>query len=67
MMGATTGQDRPQRYPLTSLVSLPTARPKKLPIVQHKFGPEEASKKVVRLERRQQVKDAFLRCWKLLS
>ena len=55
--------DRPQRYPLTSLISLPTAGPKKLPIVQHKFGPEDAGEKVVRLERRQQVKDAFLRCW----
>lgn len=50
-------------HPLKFLVPLPAARPKRLPRVQHEFGPETNAAREIRLGRRAQIKQAFQRCW----
>lgn len=54
---------RLQHFPLTQLVSVPSGAAKKLPAVQHEFEPESSTSRASRLDRREQVKDAFRRCW----
>ncbi|KAL2162943.1 hypothetical protein VTH06DRAFT_6779 [Thermothelomyces fergusii] len=52
------------KYPVKDLRPLPTGQPLALPKVQAKFRPESDSDRAVRLERRDAVKETFLRCWK---
>lgn len=54
----------PVRYPVSSLHPLPTGAPVKLPKVQHIFSQESAAEKAVREERREAVRDVFIRGWK---
>ncbi|KAF8859038.1 glycoside hydrolase family 47 protein [Acephala macrosclerotiorum] len=53
----------PERYPVSSLVSLPTGRPKAIPPVQVKQPAEDAKAKEVRLQRRDAVKESFMHSW----
>ena len=53
----------PVRYPVTSLTSLPTDPPKKLPQVQHSFTKETPAEATKRKDRLQAVRNAFERCW----
>lgn len=57
-------EDVPIRYPASSVLELPTGKPKRLASVQHTFGAESRSHRVERLDRQQHVKDAFTRCWR---
>ena len=54
----------PVRYPVKSLAALPTAKPMKLPKVQHDFPQETGKQAVTRKERQDAVKQTFERCWK---
>ncbi|KAJ9606808.1 hypothetical protein H2200_008818 [Cladophialophora chaetospira] len=56
-------KDRQTHYPLHSLNSLPTGKPKQLPPIQHAFIGESVEDVKVRLSRQQHVKEAFKRCW----
>ena len=53
----------PVRYPVTSLTSLPTDPPKKLPQVQYDFDKETGADALKRKIRLKAVRDAFERCW----
>ena len=55
--------DRITQHPVVNLAPLPIGKPKRLPPVQHHFGPESAADQATRIERQQKVKDAFVRCW----
>ncbi|EXJ77558.1 hypothetical protein A1O3_09785 [Capronia epimyces CBS 606.96] len=61
--GSFHWENRVTHYPLESLTPLPTERPKTLPRVQHEFSTELGPDRELRLQRRQDVKDAFTRCW----
>lgn len=54
----------PIRYPITHFTPLPHGKPRRLPRIQHKFEPESVTERGIRLERQQQVKEAFHRCWR---
>ncbi|EON68955.1 hypothetical protein W97_08213 [Coniosporium apollinis CBS 100218] len=54
----------PIRYPVESLTSLPTGKPRRLPQIQHKFEPEVVTTRNTRIARRDEIKGAFQRCWK---
>lgn len=60
-------EDVKVHYPVESLTSLPTARPRKLPKVQFDFAAEAPGHASVRLERQAAVKATFQRCWKAYS
>lgn len=51
-------------YPVTHLRALPAGQPLALPRVQHRFDSESKADRAVRVERRDAVKQVFLRCWK---
>ncbi|KAJ9652943.1 hypothetical protein H2198_007852 [Neophaeococcomyces mojaviensis] len=55
--------DRIEHYPLSSFTPLPSGKPKSIPNVQHKFDPETTAARTLRLERRDQIKETFRRCW----
>lgn len=57
-------EDVPIFYPVESLISLPTAKPTKLPKVQFDFPAETAEQADVRKERRDAVKKTFEKAWK---
>jgi mannosyl-oligosaccharide alpha-1,2-mannosidase len=52
------------RYPVTSIIPLPTGTPAPIPRIQHKFGIETEHNKAERLQRKAAVKEAFLYTWK---
>jgi mannosyl-oligosaccharide alpha-1,2-mannosidase len=52
-----------QRYPVSSLVPLPTGTPSTIPRIQHEFGIETEHNKAERLHRQAAVKEAFLHSW----
>jgi len=55
---------RPDRYPVSSLVSLPTNKPKaKIPSIQSPPPKEDASSRQVREARLAAVKDSFVHSW----
>lgn len=54
----------PVRYPVTTLMPLPTAEPRELPRVQHEFPVETSSQATKRKERQAAVKKTFERCWR---
>ena len=57
-------EKRPERYPVTSFVSLPTETPAVIPNIQHNFDREESrEERNERLRRRNAIKTTFVRCW----
>jgi mannosyl-oligosaccharide alpha-1,2-mannosidase len=56
-------KERPTKYPVTSLVSLPSGRPIAIPRVQFLFEAEDATRKDIRQRRVQIVKEAFIHSW----
>lgn len=54
----------PTRFPVSSFLPLPTARPVKLPTVQHSFDKETAEHAGQRKQRQAAVRDTFERSWK---
>ncbi|CAO2651672.1 Nn.00g042420.m01.CDS01 [Neocucurbitaria sp. VM-36] len=57
-------KDIPPRYPVTSMIPLPTGEPPTIPKIQHEFGIETENNKAERLHRQRAVKQAFLHTWK---
>ena len=55
--------NRPVKYPVTSLVSLPTGKPVAIPNVQFPFEAEDTTTKEIRERRLQTVKEAFTHSW----
>lgn len=55
--------DIPQRYPVSSMISLPKGPPSAIPRIQHDFGVETEHHKERRLHRQRAVKEAFLHSW----
>ncbi|MCJ1311685.1 hypothetical protein MMC25_005358 [Agyrium rufum] len=53
-----------QRYPVKSIVPLPTGAPKILPKLQHDHWEESTVERTIREERQESVKKVFLRSWK---
>ena len=56
-------KDVPQRYPVTSMIPLPTGTPLPIPRIQHTFGTESARVAKKRKARLEAVKEAFLHSW----
>lgn len=52
-----------QRYPVSSIIPLPTGLPAAIPKVQYEFGPETQPAKLRRLDRLNAVKESFLLAW----
>lgn len=57
-------EDRQPHYPVTKLSHLPSESPRRLPAVQHEFSEESLEERSVRLERRQEICNAFEKCWR---
>jgi mannosyl-oligosaccharide alpha-1,2-mannosidase len=55
--------ERPLKYPVASLVSLPTGKPLAIPNVQFSFEAENATSKSIRVGRLEIVKEAFIHSW----
>ncbi|KUI72373.1 Endoplasmic reticulum mannosyl-oligosaccharide 1,2-alpha-mannosidase [Cytospora mali] len=53
----------PERFPVDSLISLPTGKPKPVPKVQYSFGSEDADAKIKREGRLEQVKAEMKHAW----
>lgn len=53
----------PERYPVSSFLSLPTGRSKKIPAVQTKQPVENTKQKEERLKRAGAVKESFVHSW----
>jgi mannosyl-oligosaccharide alpha-1,2-mannosidase len=55
-----------KKYPVKTMVALPTGAPIKLPRIQHDFSKadEDATAKNIRETRQAEVKKQFLKCWK---
>ena len=54
---------RSEKYPVSSLIPLPTGYMLKISSIQHKFARESAAVALKRNERRQVVKETFTRAW----
>ncbi|KAL9112531.1 MAG: hypothetical protein Q9227_003102 [Pyrenula ochraceoflavens] len=54
---------RPERYPVKSLIPLPSDTAKNIPKIQHEFGTESQAEKKIRLERQAAVKESFVHSW----
>ncbi|KAF2000312.1 glycoside hydrolase family 47 protein [Amniculicola lignicola CBS 123094] len=54
----------PIHYPIKSMTPLPTNAPLPLPRIQFNFTKEEANAKQIRESRRDEVRKAFLKCWR---
>ena len=54
-----------KKYPVDSMVALPTGEPMTLPRIQHDFldADEDATAKNIRETRQADVKEQFLKCW----
>lgn len=55
--------DRVQHFPLSHYVPVPSGTPKSMPAVQHKFAAESSDERTLRLQRRDEVKAAFVKGW----
>ena len=53
----------PERYPVTSIIPLPSGKPKSIPTVQAKRPAEDAAQRAERLRRREKVKESFTHSW----
>lgn len=56
-------KDVPQRYPVASMIELPSGPPTGIPRIQHTFEEENAAHKLEREARQRAVKEAFERSW----
>jgi mannosyl-oligosaccharide alpha-1,2-mannosidase len=57
-------QEKPEQYPVTAFISLPSDKPAKpIPKIQYDFPTEDASDREQRLDRQAAVKEAFLHAW----
>ncbi|KAF2126152.1 glycoside hydrolase family 47 protein [Dothidotthia symphoricarpi CBS 119687] len=56
-------KDVPLRYPVSSIIALPTGTPTSIPQIQHHFGVETEHNKAERLHRKAAVKGVFLHSW----
>ncbi|PGH23719.1 hypothetical protein AJ80_02147 [Polytolypa hystricis UAMH7299] len=56
-------QHRPVQHPVASLIPLPTGKPAPIPTIQHQFEEESPDAKLLRLARRQAVRESFLHTW----
>lgn len=56
-------KDMPQRYPVSSIIPLPTGSALPIPRIQHHFGTETENNKEERSKRQAAVKDAFVHSW----
>ncbi|KAI9852764.1 MAG: hypothetical protein M1838_005522 [Thelocarpon superellum] len=54
---------QPERYPVQSLLTLPTAQPARIPKIQDSFHTEDGAAGVIREERLRAVKKSFQRSW----
>ena len=54
----------PDRYPVSSLIALPTGAPKDIPAVQSSLPAESGKQKKERLRRRDIVKESFQHSWR---
>ena len=52
-----------ERYPVTSLISIPTGTPAAIPSIQHTFGTETQIEKAEREKRLTAVKQSFVHSW----
>lgn len=57
-------KDVPQKYPLTSMKSMPTIAASNIPRIQHNFKKETADVKRTRLVRLQLIKGNFTHAWR---
>ncbi|KAF2763517.1 seven-hairpin glycosidase [Pseudovirgaria hyperparasitica] len=57
-------KDIPEKYPLSSYVSLPTGAPIEIPKIQFDFQEETTESKKKRLARQKDVKDTFMKAWR---
>ena len=53
----------PEKYPVTSLIALPSGQPVRIPKIQHAFPTEDREAGIIREERLQAVKKSFERSW----
>ncbi|KAI9815430.1 MAG: hypothetical protein M1827_002563 [Pycnora praestabilis] len=53
----------PERYPVTSLIPLPSGQPEDIPKIQHSFSAENSEAKAVRIERLEAIKESFVHSW----
>lgn len=56
-------EDLPQRYPVASMIALPSGAPSAIPRIQHEFGIETQHNKKRREERLAAVKETFIHSW----
>ncbi|KAF2187279.1 glycoside hydrolase family 47 protein [Zopfia rhizophila CBS 207.26] len=56
-------KDVPLRYPVSSMIPLPSGAPSPIPKIQHEFGVETENNKAKRKERLETVKKTFLHSW----
>ncbi|KAG9241376.1 glycoside hydrolase family 47 protein [Calycina marina] len=61
--GKTHWSKRPERYPVTAFIPLPTGRPKTIPLIQTSQPSETTEQKKTRLERSDAVKASFSHSW----
>lgn len=54
----------PQRYPVESMIPLPSDTPAKIPKIQYNFGKETKAEKRKRQERLEAIKESFLHSYK---
>jgi mannosyl-oligosaccharide alpha-1,2-mannosidase len=54
----------PQKFPVTSMRTVPTSISKSIPRIQHDFGKEPATERKVRIARLNAVKGNFTHAWK---
>lgn len=53
----------PQRYPVQSTTPVPPPIPHSIPVIQHRFPPEEPTARTIRLARLNAVKGNFTHAW----
>ena len=61
--GSTRWESVPLKYPVESVLPLPTSTPRRMPPTQYSFGIETAKDATTQEERRKAVKKVFQRCW----
>ncbi|KAL9074633.1 MAG: hypothetical protein Q9157_004332 [Trypethelium eluteriae] len=54
----------PQRYPVESMIPLPSGTPAKIPNIQYKFGKETKAEKRKRQERLEAIRESFLHSYR---
>jgi mannosyl-oligosaccharide alpha-1,2-mannosidase len=61
--GPINWKSKPQRYPISSMIALPTGTAVPIPSIQHKFGVETENHREERLKKQAAVKEAFTHSW----